>query len=374
MEQPIASTQPLPQADSRRWHLELAGKPDFDAAMARIYAWFEQAVIDRPPVRFSRHNALYEAADAAAQSRYPTVRDWWFDADYQVERFVQQIAGKRYLGETFPIFWPNLGPNVFAGCYGAPLTFGGVTSWAEPSLEEYGQPLTLDWTSAYIRQLEAQTTLALQQSDGQFMVGYTDLHPGIDWLAALRGSEQLCFDLYDHPDEVAATLRGGVPGFLQFFAHFDALLKAHHQLSVSWMGIPSFGTMHIPSCDFATMISPAQFRTFVYPVLWEECAAMTHNVFHVDGKGVARHLDAILELPNVQAIQWVQGVGNDKPILQWIPLIQRIQAAGKSVVVDLEPAELEPLIDALRPEGLYLCLPSADEAEELAMLARIERW
>ena len=357
-----------------RWRLDLAGKPDFDASLTRIYAWFEQAIVDRPPVRFSRHNAYYDAADAVAQSRYPTLRDWWFDAEYQVERFVQQIAGKHYHGETFPIFWPNLGPNVFAACYGAPLAFGAVTSWAEPILTDYGQPLALDWQSEYLRQLEAQTRLALARCDGQFMVGYTDLHPGIDWLAALRGSQQLCLDLFDYPDAVQAALAAGVPDFLHFYAHFDRMLKAERQLSVAWMGIPSFGTMHIPSCDFATMISPAQFRKFVYSILWAECAAMTHNVFHVDGKGVARHLDAILELPNVQAIQWVQGVGADKPILQWIPLIQRIQAAGKSAVVDLEPAELEPLIDALRPEGLYLCLPAVDEDEELALLTRITRW
>ena len=173
-----------------RWRLDLAGKPDFDASLARIYAWFEQAIVDRPPVRFSRHNAYYDEADAAAQSRYPTLRDWWFDAEYQVERFVQQIAGKRYHGETFPIFWPNLGPNVFAGCYGAPQAFGAVTSWAEPILTNYGQPLVLDWHCEYLRQLEEQTRLALARCDGQFMVGYTDLHPGIDWLAALRGSQQ----------------------------------------------------------------------------------------------------------------------------------------------------------------------------------------
>ena len=140
------------------------------------------------------------------------------------------------------------------------------------------------------------------------------------------------------------------------------------------MGERQYGSRHLPSPSVFLRISTHFIRKFVFPVLWEECAAMTHNVFHVDGKGVARHLDAILELPNVQAIQWVQGVGTDRPILQWIPLLQRIQAAGKSVVVDLEPAELAPLIDALRPEGLYLCLPSASEEDELAMLARGAQW
>jgi hypothetical protein len=55
-------------------------------------------------------------------------------------------------------------------------------------------------------------------------------------------------------------------------------------------------------------------------------------------------------------------------------LIRRIQAAGKSVVVDLTPAELEDFIDSVQPEGILLCLASEDEEEELAILNRLERW
>lgn len=354
------------------WHLELETKPDFDQAMQRIYAWYAQQVIDRPPVRFSRHNAEYERLDDAA--RWPSQQARWYDEAHQIERFLQSIAGKRFLGETFPIFWPNLGPNFFAGLYGCRLEFGEVTSWAEPILETYSHPISLDWQSEYLARLDSLTQRALALAPGQFLVGYTDLHPGIDWLAALRGSEQLCLDLLDDPDAVKAALAHSTPGFLRVFDHFDAQLKAHRQLSVSWMAIPSFGRMHIPSCDFATMISPRQFREFIFPVLAEETQAMTHNIFHVDGKGVARHLDAILELPNVQAIQWVQGVGVDQPILQWVPLIRRIQAAGKSVVVDLTREELEPFVDAVRPEGIFLCLPSQDQADEEAILARLLKW
>ncbi|MBK8047215.1 MAG: hypothetical protein IPK16_08890 [Anaerolineales bacterium] len=357
-----------------RWHLELESKPDFDEAMARIYAWFEQAIIDRPPVRFARHNALYEEADAAAQARYPTLKEWWFDEEYQIERFLQQIEGKRFLAETFPIFWPNLGPNVFAGCYGCLLEFGEVTSWAEPMLHDYTQPVALDWNSEYIGKLDNLTQRALAICSGKFMVGYTDLHPGIDWLAALRGSEQLCLDLFDEPDGVRTVIQRNPQDFHAFFNRYDAMLKAKRQLSVSWMGIPSFATMHIPSCDFATMISPAQFREFVFPVLYAETVGITHNVFHVDGKGVARHLDAILELPNIQAIQWVQGVGADRPIMQWVPLIQRIQAAGKSVVVDLDRWELDAFMAAIAPEGIFLCLASDGEEDEHAVLRQVAAW
>jgi hypothetical protein len=357
-----------------RWNIELESKPDFDQCMDRIYAWYEQQMIDRPPVRFTRHNAEFESADDVWKESWHDLKDKWFDEEYQIENFLKQLRGKHYLGETFPIFWPNLGPNVFAALYGSPLDFAEVTSWALPILADYERVVTLDWQSEYLRKLENLTRRALEVCQGKFIVGYTDLHPGLDWLAALRGTEPLLLDLVDQPDRLLPFLQICTPDFLALFDRFDGILKAAGQPSVTWMGIPSFGKMHIPSCDFAAMISPRHFKKFALPALLEEVQHMTHNIFHVDGKGVARHLDAILELPNVQAIQWVQGVGDDLPIMQWVPLIKRIQAAGKSVVVDLSPAELEDFIGVVKPEGIFLTMASTDEAEEQAILKRITRW
>ena len=100
---------------------------------------------------------------------------------------------------------------------------------------------------------------------------------------------------------------------------------------------------------------------------------MTHNIFHVDGKGVLRHIDKILAIPEINAIQWVQGVGDDLPILQWIPVIKKIQAAGKGVLVDLQLDELEPLIAETEPDGLFLCIP-AEEKDQPDILKRLQRW
>lgn len=363
-----------PQTAAPRWSIELESKPDFDQAVDRIYAWYEQQMIDRPPVRFTRHNAEYDAADSTWKESWRDLKDKWFDEEYQIESFLNQVRGKRYLGETFPVFWPNLGPNVFAALYGSPLEFSDVTTWALPILADYDQAVTLDCQSEYLRKLESLTRAALDVCRGQFLVGYTDLHPGLDWLAALRGTEPLLLDMVDRPDRLPPCLARCTPDFLALFDHFDTLLKAHGQPSITWMGIPSFGKMHIPSCDFGAMISPRYFKRFALPALLAEVQHMTHNIFHVDGKGVARHLDAILDLPNVQAIQWVQGMGDDLPIMQWVPLIKKIQAAGKSVIVDLSPIELEDFIGAVRPEGIFLTMATETEAEERAILKRIAQW
>jgi hypothetical protein len=59
--------------------------------------------------------------------------------------------------------------------------------------------------------------------------------------------------------------------------------------------------------------------------------------------------------------------------MQWIPVIERIQNAGKGVILDLQLEELEPFMAATRPEGLFLCI-AADENTQPDILKRMEKW
>ena len=122
-----------------RWSIEIEGMPHFEMAMKRIDAWYENQIIDRPPVRFIAHNAFLETAkqDISNYTRQEK-ETWWFDAELQVDLFVRSIAGQRFHGETFPVFFPNLGPDVYAAFYGAQLIFGDVTSWSVPLVERMG--------------------------------------------------------------------------------------------------------------------------------------------------------------------------------------------------------------------------------------------
>lgn len=359
------------------WNVELAGMPHFMEAMQRVYAWYENAVIDRPPVRFQAHNAtmLASAEDISALS--PADKQaWWFDVERQVELYVRSIAGRRFHGETFPIFCPNLGPDVYAAFYGAELVFGEVTSWSVPLVRDWDDVdrLQFDRNNVYFRKLEELTAYALERCHGQFLVGYTDLHPGLDCVAAWRDPQQLCFDLIEYPDRVRQLAQLAIADFHWIFDHFDAMLKAAKQPSSCWMGIPSFGKMHVPSEDFSALISPAFYREFGLPLLQQEVAGMTHNIYHIDSVGVARHLDAILSVPEVHAVQWVQGVGDDYPIMQWVPFIQELQARRIPVIVDLAKEDLEAFMAAVRPEGLFLWIATELEEEQLAILKRVERW
>jgi hypothetical protein len=355
------------------WTVELETMPGFDMAMKRVYAWFEGAMIDRPPVRFMAHNAFVEQANKAYPS--PNIRDRWFDAEFQVDSFLKSIEGQTFRGETFPVFWPNLGPEVYSAFYGSELEYGEVTSWSKPLVKTWHDlgRLKLDLNNKYARKLAEITRCAIERGEGKCLIGYTDLHPGVDCAAAWRDPQQLCFDMIESPDEVHRLIEIAVQDFERIFDHFDAPLKAAKQLSVTWMGIPSFGRMHIPSCDFSSLISPRLFEEFCLPVLQREVKTISHNVFHVDGKGVAKNLDAILSVPEVHAIQWVQGAGSDVPIMQWVPLIKRIQAR-RPVIVDLNKRELDAFMQEVRPEGIFLWVATENADEEEDILKRVTRW
>jgi hypothetical protein len=274
------------------------------------------------------------------------------------------------------VFWPNLVPEVYAAFYGAELEFGEVTSWSSPLVRDWEdvENLKLDMHNEYFTKLKELTRCALERCPGKFLVGYTDLHPGLDCAAAWRDPLQLCIDMIDSPEQVERLASLAIADFETIYDHFDTLLKAEGQLSVSWMGIPSFGRMHIPSCDFSAMISTEFFERFGLPILQREVKTMTHNIFHVDGRGVARHLDVILSVPEIHALQWVQGVGDDYPIMQWLPFLKQLQDRDMPVIVDLSKEDLDEFMDVMDPKGLFLWVATGNEEEEMEVMKRIKKW
>lgn len=87
-----------------KWDFEIKGMPHLHKAIERVEAWFEQEVIDRPPIRFSKHNVQYEKTNTLNENRWDTLKDRWFDAEYQVDAFIKSIEGQTFPAETFPVF------------------------------------------------------------------------------------------------------------------------------------------------------------------------------------------------------------------------------------------------------------------------------
>ena len=57
---------------------------------------------------------------------------------------------------------------------------------------------------------------------------------------------------------------------------------------------------------------------------------LTNVIYHLDGIGELCHLDSVLSLPELNAVQWVYGEGKPGP-MHWLDVYKKIRAAGKRV-------------------------------------------
>jgi 5-methyltetrahydrofolate--homocysteine methyltransferase len=119
-------------------------------------------------------------------------------------------------------------------------------------------------------------------------------------------------------------------------------------------------------CDFSCMMSPPHFDRWVMPALEEEAALVKHALYHWDGPGALVHERTLLASRGLHTFQYVPGAGRGTHS-DYVPLLQRVQAAGKAVEVRGSHDELKQLHRQLRPEKtLYRTwAASPDEAEAL---------
>lgn len=346
----------------------------FSECVERIEAWFQGEILDRVPIRFQRHNAEFYVIH---KSNHATIKDRWFDAEYQADEFLRSIESMRFHAETFPIYMPNLGPNVYAAFHGDELIFEDTTTWYHEIIHDYSTDLVkikFSKENIYYKMMLELTKVVLEKCAGRYLVGYTDLHPALDCASAWRGTNNLCIDLIMDTDNAQKLFDLTSEHFLEVYNEYDILLKTHNMPSCTWMNIPIEGRLHIPSSDFSFMISPDDYIKYGLPLLKEDIKTMTHNVFHVDGKGVAKHIDTILSVPQIQCIQWVQGVGDDYPIMQHLDFIKYVQSKNRGIIVDLSKEDLDEYMGKMSPENTFLWIATESEEEELYIMKKVEKW
>jgi hypothetical protein len=310
-------------------------------------------------------------------ARHPGEAARWLDVEYVVACGDIHAANTYWAGDALPMFWPNLGPEVLTGCMGAPLEFGATTSWSVPILHRWADipNLRIDPENEYLQTLLAMLRLGLEVGKGKFVVGLTDIHPGADLAASFRDPQQLCLDIVDAPEQVRALNAHLYPVFFDFYEMQRAvLLEAGQTLTSAWL--PLFvedGRYYIPSCDFSIMISTPMFEEFFLPELLAEIEWLDRSIYHLDGPGALRHLDTLLGIEKLDAIQYVYGDGSG-PATRWLPVYRRIQDAGKKLHITLTPGEIDAFMQELRPEGVMLSTTAASVEEADAILAQIGKW
>ena len=351
--------------------MELSLKPDLDEAAEHWRAFWNRDLIRRPCCAVTAPKDGVEHVPASPGQILP-------DADFPdvLDRAEAAMAAVYYAGEAIPRFQPSFGPDMAAAFLGADLDWSPEspgTTWSKPFVERWDDVLPLQLGGHVWDRFVELNRLAGRRGAGKFCVGALDFHSNLDWLAAIRDPIRLCTDLIDCPDLVhraMANVRQLYP--VVYDTLYDAAGMADKGTG-GWLPYWCEGRYVTTQCDFACLLSPAQLREFVLDALIEESDLVDHSIYHYDGPVALQHFDAITAIPSLDGIQWTPGAGG-KTMVEWLELLQRFQATGKSVFVSCSAQELREVFHpALQPNLVFYSVGVASQHEAEDLLTWLER-
>ncbi|HEY0866838.1 MAG TPA: hypothetical protein VGE01_05655 [Fimbriimonas sp.] len=332
--------------------MELLYKPNAEASLDRFESWWKCE--NEAPLVDIRVPQPYDPP----RKSYPSQRGAWLDFGGRLERFEEDCRHTDFVADSFPAFNPNLGPDLLSTLWGTQIQFAPDTSWVSPIARSCEEVLDLraDFGSPFWQEALRFTRMSLERGQGKWLTCFHDLHPNADIPSALIGPETLCLEFADDLNAARKAIESVTPDCVRAYETLHGMIAETGQPSLTWLPAPHRGRMYVPQCDFSAMISTDMFVEAVLPSIRAELEATDRGIYHLDGPDALRHLDVLLEIPEIHGIQWVYGAGNG-PALRWAHVYQRIQKAGKCMQILAEtPEDALALHRILGPEGVLYAM------------------
>lgn len=265
-----------------------------------------------------------------------------------VDRYRYFCQTHAFLGESFPNLNIDFGPGSLASYLGSEIGFKEDTVWFNKCLDGWdGVPkLTFDpenkWFKKHLQL--AKDCQALAGDD--FYVDMPDLMENIDVLASLRGAQDILFDLLDEPEMIGERIQEVTDIYYEYYDRFyDVIKDEEGGNAYTVFQIWGPGRTVKLQCDFSAMMSPEDFRKYIQPSLRSQSENVDHVLYHLDGPAAIKHMDALMEIEGIDALQWTSGdAGPDGTLPDWDVIYDKAIAAGKSIWVKVYSGEFEDWI------------------------------
>ena len=342
-------------------------KDDWEITKKRFAAFWDGEILDRCCISvkaFDSRNLTYE--DFIPESDEDRV-SYWTDTERIIRRNRRRMEHTYYGGESFPAIFINLGASGHAGFFKGEKHYFGESVWFFPSLEDPAA-LEFDENSFLYRKTIGMARAFADDSRGDYVVSMPDGTGNADALSHLMGPENLMMAMLEDPDGVQGALAKINDAYKRTMAEVYSIVKDVNDggSCVDWLSTWAPGFHAQMQSDMSVMISKGMFDEFVLPELQDQCRFLEYPLYHFDGIEQIRHLDSLLSIPELRAIQWTQVVGQP-PVTEYIPYLKKIQAAGKNVIIHVSPEQIAPLMENLSSRGLFLITSTRtrDEADAI---------
>lgn len=341
------------------------------------------------------HLAGETSGDGCMQGRYyampedlkwKDMEDKYQNAERIVARYRQFCDTHLFLAESFPNLVVDFGPGSLAAYLGSDIEFREDTVWFTECLDDWEgvPPFKFNpenkWYKKHLELVKSCRELA----GDDFYVDMPDLMENVDVLASLRGAQNLLFDMIDEPEVIQERVKQITDVYYDYFNSFYDIIKDQEGGNVyTVFQIWGPGKTVKLQCDFSALLSPDWFREFVLDSLKEQSQKADCVLYHLDGPDAIKHMDALMEVDGIDALQWTSGdAGPDGTLEDWDVIYDKAIAAGKSLWVKVYSGEFEDwiknvdrLVKRYGSHSLFLFFPemSYEQAQRLIAYAD-ENW
>ncbi len=355
---------------------QLLYKPDWEETKERFLAWWNGEAIGRCALAVTAPKKDARD-DLPPLPKAESVEEQWFDLDLVSERAERGLSRTYFGGEAIPI-WSAGYPGIasipsFLGC---PYILDLHTGWHDPILTgediDY-ESLSIDTGCREYRYAFDVLRRGVEEAKGKALVSIGAFGGCGDTLAALRETQQLLFDCIERPEQVRAAEDFLMDQWCEVFDSFYEVIREADDGSTCWFALWSPGKFYSAHNDFSYNISPKMFREIFLPVIERQTEFLDHTVYHVDGINAFTHVDALCDLPRLQALQILPGAGKPSPI-HYMDVLKKVQAAGKNLHISIPISEVEAALSELSATGLFIQTSARTEDEARDLLKKAELW
>ncbi len=315
-------------------------------------------------------------ADVPAPAPPKDLNQKWFDPEWRAAYLDWYVAHSSLLADMLPVANTQLGPGSLAAILGGVFEGGEDTIWIHPN-PNYTDDIKFDPDNNAAWKLHKDLLRACKEkAQGHYYVGMPDLMEGLDVLAAIKGTDKVLLDTVMQPEVLEHQMQQINDIYFQVFDELYDIIREGDEMAFCYFSSWAPGKMTKIQSDISTMISEEDYRRFVQPFIREQCQKIDYTLYHLDGVGAMRHLPALLEIEELNAIQWTPGVGEPQGgSPKWYDLYKRILAGGKSILASwVTVDELKPLLDNIGADGVHLEMDFHNEREVEQAMRIVEEY
>ena len=339
-------------------------KPDLEATKRHYTDWWEHRGGTIVSMWEHFQQGVQPHADIAAPPPPTSLSQKWFDPQWRARYLDWYVAHSSLKADMLPVANTQLGPGSLAAILGAQYEGGEDTIWIHPACR-FDPAIPFNPSHPNYLLHKELLKACKRQAQGHYYVGMPDLMEGLDVLAALKGTDQVLLDTVMHPELVERQMQRINDVYFQVFDELYDIIREGDEMAFCYFSSWAPGKMTKLQSDISTMISDDDYRRFVQPYIRQQCQQIPYTLYHLDGVGAIRHLPALLDIDELNAIQWTPGVGQPQGgNAKWYGLYQQILDAGKGVMccwVTLD--ELPALLDNIGTDGVHLEMDFHNEDE-----------